>query len=102
LSLPGLTRSRACPTSALINDRNRKHPISIGNPVSTAGGYWIARSSRAMTAEWVFLTSHGNFSFAPAMQVLRIRHVLRAHDFEPLAGVDFSKLPTIIEPLNGY
>src|ERR1700722_415555 len=35
LSSPGLTRSRACPTSALLNDRNRKHPISIGDPVNT-------------------------------------------------------------------
>src|ERR1700731_1022791 len=48
-SSPGLTRSRACPTSALLNDRNRKHPISIGDPVATDLGYWIARSSRAMT-----------------------------------------------------
>src|SRR5260221_8075567 len=31
------------------NDRNRKHPISIGDPVNTDRGYWIARSSRAMT-----------------------------------------------------
>src|ERR1700719_4132718 len=39
LSSPGLTRSRACPTSALLNDRNRKHPISIGDPVTT--DQWI-------------------------------------------------------------
>src|ERR1700730_5153461 len=38
LSSPGLTRSRACPTSALLNDRNRKHPISIGDPVNTDRG----------------------------------------------------------------
>jgi hypothetical protein len=39
------------PDFGTLNDRNRKRPISIGNPVSTAGGYWIARSSRAMTAQ---------------------------------------------------
>src|ERR1700722_4078071 len=39
LSSPGLTRSRACPTSALLNDRNRKHPISIGDPVTA--DQWI-------------------------------------------------------------
>jgi hypothetical protein len=39
------------PDFGTLNDRNRKRPISIGNPVSPAGGYWIARSSRAMTAQ---------------------------------------------------
>src|SRR5258707_2588848 len=53
LSSPGLTRSRACPTPALLNDRKRKHPISIGDPVNTGRGYWIARSSRAMTPDRV-------------------------------------------------
>src|SRR5260370_36252531 len=37
LSLPGLTRRRACPTSAL-NCRNRKHPISMQ---STIHGRWL-------------------------------------------------------------
>ncbi len=37
--------------------------------------------------------------FAPAAQVLRIRHVRRAHVSKPMAGVDFGKLPTIIEQL---
>src|SRR6266481_6459416 len=32
VSLPGLTRSRACPTSAL-NCRNRKHPISMQSSI---------------------------------------------------------------------
>jgi hypothetical protein len=37
------------PDFGTLNDRNRKLPISIGNPVPPVGGYWIARSSRAMT-----------------------------------------------------
>src|SRR6266700_8890 len=32
-----------------LNGRNRKRPISIGDPVSSDRGYWVARSSRAMT-----------------------------------------------------
>src|SRR6266436_1941018 len=37
VSLPGLTRSRACPTSAL-NRRNRKHPISMQSSIP---GLWL-------------------------------------------------------------
>src|SRR5258708_39893680 len=39
------------PDFGTLNDRNRKRPISIGNPVSTAGGYWIAPSNPAMTTK---------------------------------------------------
>src|SRR5258708_1966078 len=47
------------PDFGTLNGRNRKRPISIGNPVSTAGGYWIARSSRAMTAQRQVSTAAG-------------------------------------------
>jgi len=60
--------------------------------------YWIPAIAGMTLENW---QAHDDISFALATQLLRIRHVWWAFGLQPAAGVDFDKLPTIIDPVNG-